>query len=114
MAASASEYLSECLLQLPKAQKRNEGVAQTEHTATDPDHLPAHKGVVGYRRMRVYLGREGVYLSAATVYKYMNKELGLRSVVQRNPPKYQGAYIIHISRTCLVRILRQKQSTRNG
>ena len=50
----------------------------------------AHKGVVGYRRMRVYLGRKGVYLSAATVHKYMNKELGLRSVVQRKPPKYQG------------------------
>ena len=50
----------------------------------------AHKGVVGYRRTRVYLGRKGVHLSAATVHKYMNKELGLRSVVQRKPPKYQG------------------------
>ena len=40
--------------------------------------------------MRVYLVCKGIYLSAVTAHEYMNKELGLRSVVYRKPPKYQG------------------------
>ena len=49
-----------------------------------------HNGVDGYRRMRTYLARTGIYLSAGTVHKYMNKELGLCSIVQRKPPKYHS------------------------
>ena len=47
-------------------------------------------GVAGYRRMRIYLARNGIELSALTVHKYMNTELGLCSVVRRKAPKYQG------------------------
>ena len=39
--------------------------------------------------MKVYLGREGIVLSALTVHKYMNTELGLRSVVRRKRPEYR-------------------------
>ena len=39
----------------------------------------AHNGVDGYRSMKVYLERKGYVYSAATVYKYMNTELGLHS-----------------------------------
>ena len=48
------------------------------------------KGVVGYRRMQIYLARNGIDLSAPTVHKYMNTELGLRSIVRRKAPRYQG------------------------
>ena len=47
-------------------------------------------GVAGYRRMRIYLARNGIELSALTVHKYMNMELGLRSIVRRKAPRYQG------------------------
>jgi len=48
------------------------------------------KGVVGYCRMRIYLARNGIDLSAPTVHKYMNTELGLRSIVRRKASRYQG------------------------
>lgn len=40
-------------------------------------------GVYGYRKIRKYLADEGIYLSPATVHKYMNKELGLKSLQRR-------------------------------
>ena len=48
-----------------------------------------HNGVDGYRKMKVYLGREGISLSTLTVHKYMNTELGLMSVVRRKRPEYR-------------------------
>lgn len=47
-------------------------------------------GVAGYRRMQVDLARKGIELSALTVHKYMNTELGLRSIVRQKAPRYQG------------------------
>ena len=44
---------------------------------------------MGYRSMKVYLGRKGVILSRITVHKYMNKELGLISIVRRKKPTYE-------------------------
>mgnify|MGYP000405871712 FL=1 len=46
----------------------------------------SHNGVDGYRSMKVYLERKGYSYSNTTVHKYMNTELGLRSVVR---PKNQ-------------------------
>ena len=46
-------------------------------------------GVAGYRRMQIHLARKGIHLSALTVHKYMNTELGLHSIVRRKAPKYQ-------------------------
>ena len=45
-----------------------------------------HNGVDGYRSMRVYLERRGYGYSPATIHKYMNRELGLRSVVRPKKP----------------------------
>ena len=48
----------------------------------------SHNGVDGYRSMRAYLKRAGHSYSAATIHKYMNTQLGLRSIVR---PKKPGA-----------------------
>ena len=48
-----------------------------------------HGGIDGYRRMKVYLERRGITLSALTVHKYMNTELGLMSVIRRKRPEYR-------------------------
>ena len=47
-----------------------------------------HNGVDGYRSMTVYLERRGYRYSRTTVHKYMNRELGLHSIVR---PKKPGA-----------------------
>ena len=49
-----------------------------------------NNGVVGYRNMKVYLERKGIVLSRITVHKYMNKELGLVSIVRRKKPTYES------------------------
>ena len=49
----------------------------------------AHNGVAGYRFMTVYLARKGYHCSPATVHKYMNVELGLRSIVRSRKPNYR-------------------------
>ena len=48
-----------------------------------------HNGVDGYRSMKVYLERKGYFYSAVTVHKYMNTELGLRSIVRPKKPEYE-------------------------
>ena len=48
-----------------------------------------HGGVDGYRTMRIYLGREGISLSLVTVHKYMNTELGLKSIARPKRPDYR-------------------------
>ena len=49
-----------------------------------------HGGVDGYRSMRVFLERKNIRLSAPTVHKYMNKELGLSAIVRRKKITYQA------------------------
>ena len=41
----------------------------------------------GYRAMTAYLERAGYSYSAATIHKYMNIEMGLRSIVRRKKPE---------------------------
>ena len=48
----------------------------------------AHNGVDGYRSMTVYLARKGYHYSPITIHKYMNKEMGLHSVVRSKKPGY--------------------------
>lgn len=48
-----------------------------------------HGGVDGYRSMRVFLERKNIRLSAPTVHKYMNKELGVLAIVRRKKTKHQ-------------------------
>ena len=49
----------------------------------------SHNGIDGYRSMKVYLERRGYLYSTATVHKYMNTELGLRSIVRPRKPGYK-------------------------
>jgi transposase InsO family protein len=48
-----------------------------------------HGGVDGYRSMKVYLERRGIYRSNLTIHRYMNTELGLTSIVRRKKPDYR-------------------------
>lgn len=45
-------------------------------------------GKLGHRTMRIFLARKSITLSKTTVHKYMNKELGLTSIVKRKKPGY--------------------------
>ena len=47
------------------------------------------EGRIGYRFMKVFLKRRGINLSNATVHKYMNCEMHLRSIVRRKKPGYK-------------------------
>lgn len=53
------------------------------------DIYHSHNGVVGYRAVRAYLLKQGCCLSTLTVHKYMNKELGLKSIVRPKKPAYE-------------------------
>lgn len=46
----------------------------------------SHHGVDGYRSMTAYLKRAGNSYSAATIHKYMNTQMGLRSIVRPKKP----------------------------
>ena len=45
-------------------------------------------GKPGYRMMKSLLENKGILLSASTVHKYMNKELGLRSITRKRKRSY--------------------------
>ena len=49
----------------------------------------SHNGVDGYRSMKIYLERKSYSYSAATIHKYMNRKLGLRSIVSPKKPRYE-------------------------
>jgi putative transposase len=49
-------------------------------------------GIVGYRSMKVFLARKGIFLSKPTVHKYMNKELHLQCVCRRKRPDYKKSH----------------------
>lgn len=49
----------------------------------------SNNGVLGYRSMRVFLGRRDFHISNVTVHKYMNTELGLIAVTRRKRPNYK-------------------------
>ena len=49
----------------------------------------SHNGIDGYRSMTVYPELRGYGYSATTIHKYMNTELGLRSVVRPKKPDYE-------------------------
>lgn len=62
---------------------------QKQAILTEIEHIyHDHNGVVGYRSVKVYLNRKSIYLSNLTVHRYMNKELGLKSIVRRKKPNY--------------------------
>jgi len=46
----------------------------------------SHNGVDGYRSMTAYLKRAGHSYSTTTIHKYMNTQMGLRSIVRPQKP----------------------------
>lgn len=50
------------------------------------DIYHSHNGVNGYRSIRFYLERRGYSYSVATIHKYMNTELELRSIARPRKP----------------------------
>lgn len=46
------------------------------------------EGKLGHRSMQIFLARKKIIISKTTVHKYMNKELGLTSIVKRRKPGY--------------------------
>ena len=38
---------------------------------------------IGYRPMKIFLQRYGIYLSTTTIHKYMNKDLNRSAIVMR-------------------------------
>lgn len=46
----------------------------------------SHNGIDGYRSMTVYLERRRYHYSSAAIHKYMNRELGLCSIVRPKKP----------------------------
>lgn len=48
-----------------------------------------HHGVAGYRVVKIYLERKGIFRSSLTVHKYMNRLLGLKSIVRSKKPQYE-------------------------
>ena len=44
--------------------------------------------ILGHRGMKIFLGRKGIILSKTTVYKYMNKDLGLHAITKPKKNKY--------------------------
>ena len=78
--------MPKCLLQLPETPEGGLLYLKAEVQAQIQEIYHSHNGVDGYRSMKVYLERKGYSYSNTTVHKYMNTELGLRSVVR---PKNQ-------------------------
>lgn len=50
----------------------------------------SHNGIDGYRTITVYLVQEGYFYSPATIHRYMNVELNLKSIVRPGKPEYQS------------------------
>ena len=71
-----------------KHRKADYDTQKSEVQAQIRDIYHAHKGVDGYRSMTVYLVRRGYVYSPATIHKYMNTEMGLRSIVRPKKPNY--------------------------
>lgn len=51
------------------------------------------EGKLGHRNMKIFLSRKGIMLSKKTVHIYMNKELGLTSIVKRKKPGYVKGHV---------------------
>ena len=45
---------------------------------------------IGYRPMKIFLQRYGIYLSTTTIHKYMNKDLNRSAIVMRKKPGYKS------------------------
>ncbi|MCI8390296.1 MAG: IS3 family transposase, partial [Roseburia sp.] len=69
-----------------KHRKADYYAQKTEVQEQIRDIYYSHNGVDGSRSMAAYLERRGYRYSRTTVHKYMNKELGLHSIVRPRKP----------------------------
>ena len=89
MDSQTAKYLSECLLQLPEQRKADYYVQKTKVQDQIREIYHSHNGVDGYRSMTVYIARKGYDYSSTTIHKYMNVEIGLRSIIRTKKPDYK-------------------------
>ena len=73
-----------------------------------------YHGVTGYRTMRVYLSREGFPYSCTTVHKYMNRMLGLKSIVRPRRPAHKHGEAHNVFENSSDRISTRTELTRSG
>ena len=64
--------------------------------------------------MQVYLRRKGIYISCATVHKYMNTEMQLFSVSRRKKPGYVHGAAHKVYDNRLKQNSMRKRETGNG
>ena len=64
--------------------------------------------------MKVYLKRRNINLSALTVHRYMNKEMGLKSIVRRRKPGYTKGHPYKLFRNILEQDFTCDESIQNG
>jgi hypothetical protein len=64
--------------------------------------------------MRVFLARKNIYLSKTTIHKYMNKQLGLKSIVRRKKQGYVKGTRIRYFLIFYIKILPLNQRIANG
>jgi transposase InsO family protein len=71
-----------------KCRKADYYTQKSEVLSQIEDICHSRNGVDGYRSVTVYLARRGYDYSPTTIHKYMNAELGLRSIVHPQKPDY--------------------------
>ena len=72
-----------------KHRKANYYAHKEELKAQIDEIYHQHNGVDGYRSMAVYLSRRGYNYRPTNIHKYMNVEMGLRSIVRPKKPDYE-------------------------
>jgi putative transposase len=48
-----------------------------------------YDGIPGHRQMKFFLEKENIFISKTTVYRYMNREMQLFSIVRKKKPGYR-------------------------
>jgi len=89
MATASNRHFAQRILQLSQKSKGIVLFQKAKILEQIQEIYHAHHGVDGYRSMKVYLERKGIYLSNLTVHRYMNTELKLLSIVRRRKPDYR-------------------------
>ena len=72
-----------------KHRKADYDTQKSEVMARIEEIYHSYNGTPGYRSMRAYLERKGYRYSQTTIHKYMNAELGLKSIVRPKKPEYR-------------------------
>lgn len=88
MAFQAFQYGSKCLLQLSERQKAGYRKEKQKILEKIKYIYYNNNRIIGHRGMKVFLGREGIYLGKTAVHRYMDQDLGLHAVTMRKKLAY--------------------------